>query len=534
MLDILGNGCFVSDDRKNLHERLWASAEQLRANSSLKLNEMFEPILGLIFLKFADVRFKHATELIEAEREKISGRKPPITPEMYRQKGVPFIPVGAHYSTLLELSESKNIGKAVNQAMKLIEESNPDLTDTLPQEFTKLAKEQTDNNRILLTLLRSLNQIPENIKGDAFGEIYEFFLGRFALSEGNKGGEYFTPQPIVQLIVEIIEPYKGRILDPACGSGGMFVNSAQFVLKHSDGNRNVMEEVSIYGQEKSGSNVRVAKMNLAIHGLSGKITEANSFYEDAHDSIGKFDYVIANPPFNVKGRDKNKQIVIDPSRLENDPRYSYGLPLTGKNEISNANYLWMSMFANALSDKGRAGFVMASGAGDSGHKEASIRRDLIEDKLVDIIISVGSNMFLNSTLGCTLWFFDKAKRGTRRENQILFINAQDIFTVVDKAHNTWSDDQISEITSIVKSYREEKGSSKYEDIIGRSKVATLDEIRENKYSLNMGRYVEVIEDLVADVDFLGSIGQIEKELKSLNEDAIKLTSQIDRILSKLA
>jgi type I restriction enzyme M protein len=523
----------MSDDRKNLHERLWASAEQLRANSSLKLNEMFEPILGLIFLKFADVRFKQATSLIEEDLAKISGRKPPITPEMYRQKGVPFIPEGAHYSSLLELSESKNIGKAVNTAMKLIEESNPDLTDTLPQEFTKLAKEQTDNNRILLTLLRSLNQIPENIKGDAFGEIYEFFLGRFALSEGNKGGEYFTPQPIVQLIVEIIEPYKGKILDPACGSGGMFVNSAQFVLKQGDGNRNVMEEVSIYGQEKSGSNVRVAKMNLAIHGLSGKIVEANSFYEDVHDCIGKFDYVIANPPFNVKGKDKNKQIVIDPARLENDPRYSYGLPLTGKNEISNANYLWMSMFANALSERGRAGFVMASGAGDAGHKEAKIRRDLIEDKIVDIIINVGSNMFLNSTLGCTLWFFDKAKKGTKRENQILFINAQDIFTVVDKAHNTWTDEQVSQISAIVKSFRGEKGSTKYQDIVGRCKVASLDEIRENKYSLNLGRYVEVVEEEVTDIDFKSTMADLEQQLSHLNKEAIQLTSQIDQVWSKL-
>jgi type I restriction enzyme M protein len=523
----------MSDDRKNLHERLWASAEQLRANSSLKLNEMFEPILGLIFLKFADVRFKQATQLIEDELSKISGRKPPITPEMYRQKGVPFIPVGAHYSSLLELSESKNIGKAVNTAMKLIEESNPDLTDTLPQEFTTLAKEQTDNNRILLTLLRSLNQIPENIKGDAFGEIYEFFLGRFALSEGNKGGEYFTPQPIVQLIVEIIEPYKGKILDPACGSGGMFVNSAQFVLKHSDGNRNVMEEVSIYGQEKSGSNVRVAKMNLAIHGLSGKIIEANSFYEDVHDSLGKFDYVIANPPFNVKGKDKNKQIVIDPARLENDPRYSYGLPLTGKNEISNANYLWMSMFANALSERGRAGFVMASGAGDASHKEALIRRDLIEDKLVDVIISVGSNMFLNSTLGCTLWFFDKTKRGSIRENQVLFINAQDIFTVVDRAHNTWTQEQISEISSIVKSYRGEKGAPIYQDQVGRSKVATIDEIKANKYSLNLGRYVEVVEDEVPEVEFQTVISKLESQLQALNEESSKLTAKIDSVWSRL-
>jgi type I restriction enzyme M protein len=219
--------------------------------------------------------------------------------------------------------------------------------------------------------------------------------------------------------------------------------------------------------------------------------------------------------------------------LENDPRYSYGLPLTGKSEISNANYLWMSMFANALSERGRAGFVMASGAGDAGHKEAKIRRDLIEDKIVDVIINVGSNMFLNSTLGCTLWFFDKAKKGTKRENQILFINAQDIFTVVDKAHNTWTDEQVSQISAIVKSYRGEKGSTKYQDIVGRCKVASLDEIRENKYSLNLGRYVEVIEEEVTDIDFKSTMADLEQQLSRLNKEAIQLTSQIDQFWSKL-
>jgi type I restriction enzyme M protein len=505
----------------------------LRANSSLKLNEISEPILGLIFLKFADVRFRQALKTIELEQAKIVGRKPPITPEHFKQKGVPFIPEGAGYQQLMNMPESMNIGKAVNEAMKAIEASNPELAGILPQSFTTLSAQQTENSQILITMLKNFNQIPEDIEGDAFGEIYEFFLGEFARDEGGKGGEFFTPQSIVQLIVEILEPYKGKIYDPACGSGGMFVHSAQFVAQHNKGNKSVMEEVSIYGQEKSGSNVRVAKMNLAIHGLSGKIVEANSFYEDAHDCIGKFDYVIANPPFNVKGKDKNKQIVIDPARLENDPRYSYGLPLTGKNEISNANYLWMSMFANALSERGRAGFVMASGAGDAGHKEAKIRRDLIEDKIVDIIINVGSNMFLNSTLGCTLWFFDKAKKGTKRENQILFINAQDIFTVVDKAHNTWTDEQVSQISAIVKSFRGEKGSTKYQDIVGRCKVASLDEIRENKYSLNLGRYVEVVEEEVTDIDFKSTMADLEQQLSRLNKEAIQLTSQIDQVWSKL-
>jgi len=235
----------MTTNRKQLNDRLWASAQQLRANSSLKLNEISEPILGLIFLKFADVRFRQALKTIELEQAKIVGRKPPITPEHFKQIGVPFIPEGAGYQQLMNMPESMNIGKAVNEAMKAIEASNPELAGILPQSFTTLSAQQTENSQILITMLKNFNQIPEDIEGDAFGEIYEFFLGEFARDEGGKGGEFFTPQSIVQLIVEILEPYKGKIYDPACGSGGMFVHSAQFVAQHNKGNKSVMEEVSI-------------------------------------------------------------------------------------------------------------------------------------------------------------------------------------------------------------------------------------------------------------------------------------------------
>lgn len=330
----------MTDHRKQLEERLWAAAEQLRANGSLKLNEISEPILGLIFLKFADVRFKRTKLAIEAEREKAQGvRVRPVTPDDYKSKGVLYIPETATYSYLMSLSEAENIGKAINDAMKTIEAENRDLAGVLPQDYKGLSKKADENSRILITLLKNFNQIPDDIEGDAFGEIYEYFLGNFARSEGSKGGEFFTPQSIVKLLVEIIEPYHGRIFDPACGSGGMFVQSARFVAEHANGKSQVMDEVAIYGQEKGEANMRVAKMNLAIHGLSGKIALVNSFYEDPFKSVGKFDFVLANPPFNVKGKDKNKQMVIDPARLHGDPRYYLGLPLTGKNEISNANYL---------------------------------------------------------------------------------------------------------------------------------------------------------------------------------------------------
>jgi type I restriction enzyme M protein len=477
------------NNRKQLHERIWAAAEQLRANSSLKLNEIAEPILGLIFLKFADVKFRRAKAEIEAERQKLTGRKPPITSDNYKQRGVPFIPDEAGYAHLMDLPEGENIGKAINDAMKSIEQENRELAGILPQDFTTLSSRPAENSRILLTLLKNFNQIPDDIEGDAFGEIYEYFLGEFARAEGQKGGEFFTPQSIVKLLVEIIEPYHGKIFDPACGSGGMFVQSANFVARHQKNKRPIMEEVGIYGQEKGANNMRVAKMNLAIHGISGKIELANSFYEDPHKSIGQFDFVLANPPFNVKGKDKNGQIVIDPARLQGDARYNYGLPLTGKGEISNANYLWMQMFASALNDKGRAGFVMSSQSGSADHAEKEIRKKMINGGIIDIMISVGNNMFMNATQGCALWFFDKRKKGTDRQNTVLFINAQDIFTPVDKAHSTWSDEQIQEIASIVRRYREEKDEDKYHDIKGRCKMVKLEEIRDKNYSLNPSQYV---------------------------------------------
>ena len=515
-------------NRQQLHERLWAAAEQLRANSGLKLNEMSEPILGLIFLKFADVRFKKIQSEIVAERaaKTYSGRVKPVTPDHYKSKGILYLPEVATYSYLMSLPESKNIGQKINDAMKAIEAENSDLAGVLPQDYTSLHKTPAENSQILITLLKNFNQIPDDIEGDAFGEIYEYFLGEFARAEGAKGGEFFTPQSIVKLLVEIIEPYHGKIFDPACGSGGMFVQSANFVKSHSEKKSQVMNEVALYGQEKGSSNIRTAKMNLAIHGLSGKIAEVNSFYTDAFNSVGTFDFVLANPPFNVKGKDKNGQIIIDPVKIQGDPRYYLGLPTTSKGEISNANYLWMQMFASALSPRGRAGFVMANSASDAGNAENEIRKKMVDAGLVDVIISVGTNMFMNATLSCALWFFDKRKGTTKRKNKVLFINAQDIFTVVDKAHNTWTDHQIQEIASIVRRYREEKDEEKYQDIKGRCKVVTLEQIQANGFSLNPGRYVEIKDKEISDVDF-------EKRMKKLMGEFTILTDAAHQLENKI-
>lgn len=517
----------TSGNRKQLHERLWSAAVQLRANGSLKLNEISEPILGLIFLKFADVRFKRAKAEIETEYAKsTSGRKRSITADNYKAKGVLYLPETATYSYLISLAESKNIGKAINAAMKAIEEENSDLAGVLPQDYTSLSKKADENSQILITLLKNFNQIPDDIEGDAFGEIYEYFLGEFARAEGAKGGEFFTPQPIVKLLVEVIEPYNGKILDPACGSGGMFVQSANFVKSHTKNKARVMDEVALYGQEKGSSNIRTAKMNLAIHGLSGKIAEVNSFYEDPFQSVGKFDYVLANPPFNVKGKDKNGQIVIDPARLKGDPRYYLGLPLTAKGEVSNANYLWMQMFTSALNPKGRAGFVMSNASGDAGNSEKEIRKKMIEAGMVDVIVLVGKNMFLNAPLSCTLWFFDKRKIKSERRDKVLFINAQNIFTEVDRAHNTWTDEQIQEIAGIARRYRGETGEAKYADIKGLCRAVKLEEIRANDYSLNPGRYVEIVENVMTAVDFGVHMKKLTGDLTSLTAEAHELEKKI--------
>jgi type I restriction enzyme M protein len=517
-----------------LQDQLWAAAEHMRANSSLKLNEISEPILGLIFLKFADVRFKKAQEeLLKRGVSLQTGRQRPVSSDDYKARGVLFVPEKATFSYLISLPENENLGKAVNAAMVAIEEENRDLAGVLPQNYTSLSSKADENNRIIVMLLKNFNQIPNDIEGDAFGEIYEYFLGEFAKAEGQDGGEFFTAQSIVKLLVETIEPYHGRIYDPACGSGGMFVQSANFVKVHLKNHTQVMDEVAIYGQEKTDSTVKIAKMNLAIHGLSGKITQANSFYEDVYQSVGKFDFVLANPPFNVKGKDKRGQLVIDPARLQGDPRYYLGLPLTGKKEISNANYLWIQMFASALSSKGRAGFVMANSATDAGNSEKEIRKNLIEQCLVDVIITTPSNLFLNVTLSSTLWFLDKGKKGTDRQNKILFINAQDIFTPIDRAHNRWTDEQIQEISGIVRRYRGEEGAGKYEDIPGRCKFATLDEVKENDYSLNPGRYVEIVEKEVGDAEFDSLMKGLSAEFKTFTQEAHELEKKIEEDWKKL-
>ncbi len=499
-----------------LEKRLWEAADQLRANSKLRVGEYSVPVLGLIFLKYADTRFEEATEFLSG----MGSHRREIGPVDYQARGVLYLPEKARYSYLVNLPEGVDTGKAINEAMKLIEGENKVLKDILPRTYNRM------ENFLLVELLRIFNSIPMDIEGDVFGRIYEYFLGKFAAAEGQRGGEFFTPTSLVKLIVEIIEPYEGYIFDPACGSGGMFVQSAYFVAQHQG---SPGSDISIYGQEKTTQTVHLAKMNLAVHGLEADIRSANTYYEDPHKTIGRFDFVMANPPFNVDG--------VDYEKLSDDPRLPFGIP-----NVDNANYLWIQLFYSALNENGRAGFVMANSASDARHSEQHIREQLIRSGAVDVMVAVGSNFFHNVTLPCTLWFLDRGVERNGRADTVLFVDARKIYEQVDRAHREYSPEQIEFIGNIARLYRGEapetwRGSADwmdevfpdgvYVDVPGLCKVATLEEIEAQGWSLNPGRYVGVAarED-DEDFDFKQTMTELYEKLEMLNAEAHELEEQI--------
>ncbi len=450
-----------------IEKRLWDAADELRANSKLKSSEYSVPVLGLIFLRYADQKFTAAAKELEGTA---TGRRT-IGKADYQARGVLYLPDEARFSTLLDLPEGADI------------------------------------------------------EGDAFGKIYEYFLGNFAMSEGQRGGEFYTPTPIVKLIVEVIEPYHGRIFDPACGSGGMFVQSARFVENHR---KNPSAEISIYGQEKIAETVRLCKMNLAVHGLSGDIREGNSYYEDIHRSVGRFDFAMANPPFNVDRVDKD--------RIKDDPRFLLGMP-----RADNANYLWIQIFYSSLGEAGRAGFVMANSAADARASELEIRRKLIEAGAVDVVIAVGPNFFYTVTLPVTLWFLDRGKADSERADKVLFIDARHTYRQIDRAHRDFTPEQIEFLANIVRLYRSEEpeataGSERllaerfpdgeYADVPGLCGVATVAEIEEQGWSLNPGRYVGVADRTAEDFDFAERLEELNEELEVLSSEARELEERI--------
>jgi len=465
----------TKEQLKRLEAELWSAADNLRANSDLKSSEYATPVLGLIFLKFADNNYRRHEADIVSEFQKLKGtRNEKKISDIAIEKCGFYLPDHARYDYLLNLPEEKNIAKALKEAMKAIEEYKPELDGVLPKDdYFRLTRDEKTKN-IPNQLLKNFANIPADFSGDLFGQIYEYFLAEFARSEGSKGGEFFTPRSVVRLMVEIIEPHGGKVYDPACGSGGMFVQSAQFIEAHRKHLKGEDSSVFVSGQEKTLETVNLAKMNLAVNGLRGEIKKANTYHVDAFGSFGAFDYVLANPPFNVDD--------VSLSSVEKDKRFNtFGIPRNkskakkadaGKETVPNGNYLWINLFATSLKPKGRAALVMANSASDARHSEADIRQTLIRNNLIYAMVTLPSNMFYTVTLPATLWFFDKAKT----DNRILFIDARNIFTQIDRAHREFSDEHVRNIGIISQLHK--------------GRRATFVQLVDRYFALGMERLVE--------------------------------------------
>ena len=572
---------------KKLKYDLWHSADMLRAESHLSANKYGQPILGLIFLRYADIKYKQHKDEIMAEYEANKGKRTERSlKDISIEKCGFYLPEKAYYDRINELPDNADKAIAVKEAMEEIEKENPtQMAGVFPKEvYGQLVPEESPE--LLSKIIRVFKDIPENCTIDIFGEIYEFFLGEFALAEGRDGGAFYTPASVVQYMVSVLDPKPGekKFLDPACGSGGMFVQAARYMHKHNATDAESMQ-FRCYGVEKERDTVKLAKMNLTLNNVRGEITEANSFYSDPYSAFGAFDYVMANPPFNVD------EVVYE--KVANDQRFNtYGVPRNKsknatkkesdkKETVPNANYLWIGYFATALNEYGKAALVMANSASDAGGSEYEIRKKMVEEGLISQMVTLPSNMFTSVTLPATLWFFDKQKPLSDKKDEILFIDARNVFTQVDRAHRKFSEEQIKNLNLITKLYNgdamafnnlineyeselanapessddkeiktkaywqsqidwliERFPDGKYQDVIGLCKVAKLDGedgIRDQDYSLNAGRYVGVVieDDGMTEEEYKETMLDLDKELEKLNQEAKELESNISANLKKL-
>lgn len=636
----------TKQELKELEDRLWQAADNLRANSGLKASQYSAPLLGLVFLRFASIKYKKHQKQIDAEYKKYKDTRNQKTIESIAQTICGYyLPEESRFDYLLNLKTKKDIPQAIKTAMEEIEKYKPELKGSLPKdEYLELKSEKEEDFGLAKELLQIINNIPEEADGDVFGKVYEYFLAKFALAEGQGGGQFFTPTSVVQLMVEMIEPYGGHIFDPACGSGGMFVQSSDFVEQMRLHHQNEKADpLQVFGCEKDRETVKIARMNMFLHGLNNKIINANSYYDDDFESFEKFDFVMANPPFNVDD--------VNLSRVKDQKRFNkYGIPQNktkksgskddqkNKESVPNANYLWINLFATSLKEKGRAALVMANSASDARNSEADIRQRLIEDGIINCMLSLPKNMFYTVTLPATLWFFDRARCDDKR---ILFIDARNIFHQVDRAHREFTPEQVKNISCIRHLYygnaqymtdlldeytqkvevftaealvletdrnqkqkdrdvlatklekitdkalkegltpsketekelkrtdkelkkaekefaeadrlwNEKTGEvryfennyhwlndrfpeKKYEDVTGLCKASTLDEIAEQDYSLNPGRYVGVVieEDGLTEQEFRTEMEERHTTLSQLNQRARELEDLIEQNLKSI-
>lgn len=550
---------------KNLKDNLWHSADMLRAGAHLAPNKYGQPILGLIFLRYADVLFKQHKAEIDKEYETLKGTR---MERAYKDIAVErcgfYLPECAYFDTINDAPDDAHKAVLVEEAMEAIEKGNPKLENVLPKEvYGQLVPEE--DPELLSRIVRVFKDIPENINIDLFGQIYEYFLGNFALAEGQGGGAFYTPPTVVQYMVEVIHPVVGdkKFLDPACGSGGMFVQAARYMHRHNATNQDLMR-FRCYGVEKDPDTGKLGKMNLLLNNVRGEITEANSYYSDPYNAFGKFDYVMANPPFNVD------EVLV--SKVCDDARFTtYGVPRnktksakknSDKTEtVPNANYLWIGYFATALNDSGKAALVMANSASDAGGSELEIRKKMIQDGIISQMVTLPSNMFSTVTLPATLWFFNKQRTN---KDEILFIDARNIFTQVDRAHRKFSDEQIKNLGIITRLYEGDSDAfwqlvdeyksegkqeevdwllerwpeGKYRDVIGLCKVAKItgeDGIEDNDWSLNAGRYVGVVieDDGMTECEFRDEMLSLKADFSKLCAEAGDLQKEIEKNMVEL-
>ena len=504
---------------RKLEAELWESADLLRAGSKLTSNQYCMPVLGLIFLRYAYSRFKMVEAEILKNRPSRGGRVMPVEASDFAAKSALFLPKEAQYDYLVNLPSDissaglvnkdgdimNSLGEVVNNAMALVEDQSEQLVGVLPKDYTMF------NDDLLGELLRIFNNSAlDEVGGDIIGRIYEYFLNKFAKNIASDDGVFFTPKSLVKMIVNIIEPKNGILLDPACGSGGMFIQSGDFV---NQSGMNANSAMTFYGQEKVEYNAQLCLMNMAVHGLTGVIKsgdEANTFYHDAHNLDGCCDYVMANPPFNV---DKVKA-----ESCENAKRLPFGIPGINKNkEVGNGNYLWISYFYSYLNENGRAGFVMASSATDSQGKDKDIREKLVKTGHVDAMISVGNNFFYTKSLPCSLWFFDKGKSEAIKD-KVLFIDARNYYTVVDRTLNEWSEWQLKNLNAIVWLYRGE--TEKY--------TALLDEYRA---VLGNGSFEDILHQLKDELKDLQKHAKLEVD-NAGRTDKKRIQAEYDKMIAK--